>query len=222
MGTLVNFRPQVAPGTPGQPGDPAELDLIEACRRGERAALHTVFVTHSPYLERLLGRVVGPSLEVQDLLQSTFLAAIGAFPRFRGEAHVRTWLARIAVRIAHEKLRSASHKRRADVGDPGERSDDTVRSEHAEHDLDMRRRVARLHLHLDTIGPKKRIAFVLHVFEGHPIEEVAALTGASVTATKSRVFWARRELMKRASRDPLLSQWAARTNTKIGTREVEP
>jgi len=45
---------------------------------------------------------------------------------------------------------------------------------------------------------------VLHVFEGLPIEEVAALTGASVTASKSRIFWARRELMKRASRDPLL------------------
>jgi DNA-directed RNA polymerase specialized sigma24 family protein len=54
------------------------------------------------------------------------------------------------------------------------------------------------------IAPKKRIAFVLHVFEGHPIEEVAALTGASITATKSRVFWARRELLKRAARDPQL------------------
>jgi DNA-directed RNA polymerase specialized sigma24 family protein len=48
------------------------------------------------------------------------------------------------------------------------------------------------------------VAFMLHVFEGHPLEEVAALTGASLTATKSRVFWARRELWKRASRDPLL------------------
>ena len=34
--------------------------------------------------------------------------------------------------------------------------------------------------------------------------KVAALTGASVTASKSRIFWARRELLSRASRDPLL------------------
>ena len=199
MGTLVNLRP--AP-------DAAELDLVEACRRGDRQALTTVFTTHAPYVERLLGRVVGPSLEVEDLLQSTFVAAISAFPRFRGEAHVRTWLARIAVRIAQERLRSAGHRRRADLPALEEQPDTHDRSEHAEHDLDARRKVERLYVHLSAIGVKKRIAFVLHVFEGHPIEEVAALSGASVTATKSRVFWARRELLKRASRDPLLSEWA--------------
>ncbi len=204
MGSLVNFRPET---------DPAELDLVEACRRGDRRALHRVFTTHAPYIERLLGRVVGPSLEVDDLLQSTFMAAITAFPRFRGEAHVRTWLARIAVRIAQERLRSASYKRRVDLPSLDERADHNDRSAHVEHDLDARRRVERMYLHLNAIGVKKRVAFVLHVFEGHPIEEVAALAGASVTATKSRVFWARRELIKRASRDPLLAEWARKAKS---------
>jgi RNA polymerase sigma-70 factor, ECF subfamily len=195
MGTLVQFR--AAPG-------PEELDLIEACRRGDTEALRTVFLAHSPYLERLLGRVVGPSLEVEDLLQSTFVAAIQAFPRFRGEAHVRTWLARIAVRTAQDRLRSAAHKRRVDVPDLEQRGPTSERPIDAEHGLDSRRRVQRLYEHLSAIAPKKRVAFMLHVFEGHPIEEVAALMSASVPATKSRVFWARRELWKRASRDPLL------------------
>lgn len=195
MGTLVNLR--------SQPG-PAELDLIEACRRGDKHALQAVFVAHSPYLERLLGRVVGPSLEVEDLLQSTFIAAIGAFPRFRGEAQVRTWLARIAVNIAQDRLRSAGHKRRVDLPDFEERGAPDARPAQAEHDLDTQRRVRRLYEHLNAIGVKKRVAFLLHVFEGHPLEEVAALTGGSLAATKSRVFWARRELFKRASRDPLL------------------
>jgi RNA polymerase sigma-70 factor (ECF subfamily) len=195
MGAVVNLR---------APADAAELDLIEACRRGDQRALHEVFTAHAPYLERLLGRVVGPSLEVEDVLQSTFVAAIGAFPRFRGEAQVRTWLARIAVRIAQERLRSAAHKRRVDIPELDDRADIDARPTQGEHDLDTRRRVARLYEHLAAIGVKKRVAFLLHVFEGHPLEEVAALTGASLTATKSRVFWARRELWKRASRDPML------------------
>lgn len=195
MGSLVHFR--------ALPPDPEELDLVERCRRGDQQALRAVFVAHSPYIERLLSRVVGPSLEVEDLLQSTFVAAIQAFPRFRGEAQVRTWLARIAVRTAQDRLRSAAHKRRADLPDLERRPDDG-RAVHAEQDLDSRRRVERLYEHLSAIAVKKRVAFMLHVFEGHPLEEVAALTGASVAATKSRVFWARRELLKRASRDPLL------------------
>jgi RNA polymerase sigma-70 factor (ECF subfamily) len=195
MGTLLQLRAEPAP---------EELDLVERCRRGDQQALRTVFLAHSAYLERLLARVVGPSLEVEDLLQSTFVAAIQAFPRFRGEAQVRTWLARIAVRTAQERLRSAAHRRRADLPDLERRADGDGRPMQAEHDLDSRRRVERLYEHLSAIAVKKRVAFMLHVFEGHPLEEVAALTGASLAATKSRVFWARRELWKRAARDPLL------------------
>jgi DNA-directed RNA polymerase specialized sigma24 family protein len=77
----------------------------------------------------------------------------------------------------------------------------------ADHALDDKQRLQRLRHHLEAIAPKKRVAFVLHVFEGHPIDEVAALTGASVPAVKSRVFWARRELLKRASRDPWLREY---------------
>ena len=194
MGRVVNLLPEFSAG---------ELDEIEACRRGDRRALEAVFVAHAPYLERVLGRIVGSSIEVEDLLQSTFLAAIHAFPRFRGEAQVRTWLARIAIRTAHDRLRSAAHRRRADLPDL-EAEPDPREVIDGESTIDLQRRVRRLHHHLESIAPKKRVAFVLHVFEGLPIEEVAALTGASVTATKSRVFWARREMVRRAQRDPIL------------------
>jgi RNA polymerase sigma-70 factor (ECF subfamily) len=195
MGRVVNLAPEFSA---------QELDQIEACRKGDRRALQAVFLAHSPYLERLLGRVAGSALEVEDLVQSTFLAAIHAFPRFRGEAQVRTWLARIAIRIAQERLRSAAHRKRGDLPDLEDSADPRALPDAPESSVDTRRRVQRLHHHLEAIAPKKRLAFVLHVFEGLPIEEVAALTGASVTATKSRVFWARRELIKRAQRDPVL------------------
>lgn len=198
MGRLVNLHP--SPET-------NEQDLIEACRRGERAALEAVFVAHSPYLERVLWRVAGRSLDVEDLLQSTLMAAIEAFPRFRGEAHVRTWLARIAVRTAHDRLRSAAHRLRAHVPDLDAITDRRVEST-TDHDFDTKRKLERLEQHLAALGPKKRTAFVLHVFEGMPLEEVAALMGAGLPATKSRVFWARRELLKRAARDPFLRELA--------------
>jgi len=200
VGELVNLRtPEIA----------AEAELVEACRRGDRAALEVVLSTHSPYLERLLSRVIGPSGDLEDVLQSTFVAAIRAFPRFRGEAQVRTWLARIAIRTAHERLRSAEHRRRSRIADLEAVAD--AQSEHGrgERRFEARRKLARLYEHLEAIGPKKRLAFVLHVFEGHALEDVAALMDASLAATKSRVFWARRELLRRAARDPLLRELAA-------------
>jgi RNA polymerase sigma-70 factor (ECF subfamily) len=157
-------------------------------------------MAHAAMLERLLGRLSGPGADLEDLLQATFEAAILAFPRFRGEASVATWLTRIAVRTAlHAHRRSRRRATlalvRAERPEPGTPPDDQA---------DARRKLERLHHHLQGIGVKKRIAFLLHVVEGRSMEEVAALMGASRAATKSRVFWARRELLAAICRDPLL------------------
>lgn len=181
-----------------------DRDLIDRCRRGDREALQCVFTVHAPYLERLLARVAGPDL-AEDLLQTTLIAAIDAFPRFRGEAQVRTWLSRIAVRTAQHSLRRAERRRRA-PGDPVDdlrvASDGPGPDQRSEH----RKQLERLEHHLDAIGGDKRMAFVLHVMDGHPMDEVAALMDATVSATKSRVFWARKELLARAGRDPVLRE----------------
>ncbi len=160
-----------------------------------------MLAAEAPALERSLSRIVGSPSDVEDLLQKTLMAAITAFPRFRGEASVRTWLTSIAVRVTQAHLGSAAHKRRLaiapveDLASPGDGS---------EHALDDRRKTERLHEHLAKVDAKKRVAFVLHVIEGRPIDEVAALVGASRAATKSRVFFARRQLIKRLRADPLL------------------
>lgn len=185
-------------------GREAEVELVEACRRGDPAALEQVFVAHAPYLERLLSRLTGPDVELEDILQRTFMAAIRAFPRFRGEASVRTWLVRIAIRTVHEQLRRPERRRRVDVA--ALELLEPVEGDRADRSVDAKQQVARLYAHLDAIKPKKRLAFMLHVFEGHSIDEVAALTGASRAATKSRVFWARRELFRRAGKDPILKE----------------
>jgi DNA-directed RNA polymerase specialized sigma24 family protein len=47
------------------------------------------------------------------------------------------------------------------------------------------------------------------VLEGHPVEEVAAMLGTSVSAVKVRVHDARREIERRARRDPLFAAFFA-------------
>src|SRR5262249_25593924 len=69
-----------------------------------------------------------------------------------------------------------------------------------------RRQLENIYRHLDAIGVKKRLALILFVFDGRSIEEVAALVGASEVATKSRIFWARRELLAAMEEDPALRE----------------
>jgi RNA polymerase sigma-70 factor (ECF subfamily) len=187
-------------------GATADLSIsaeeLDACRRGERAALDRVFRAHASVLERLLARLVGPHGDVEDLLQETFIAAIHAFPRFRGEASVRSWLHRIAVHVAHKELRRPRRRREAPI--------EMLGAEIAGNEASTTDRIAAsqlanaLYRHLDKLDARKRIAIVLHVVEGYSVAEIAALTGASQTATKSRLFWARRALLASMHRDPSL------------------
>lgn len=182
------------------PIDPA---LVEACRRGDRDALGKILEQYAPALERLLLRLVGPGPDAEDLLQRTMMAIVQAFPRFRGEASVRSWMMRIAVNVVRQHWRAPQKRRRVQLGlVPIE--DDVDDSAGADELADQRRQLTRLFHHLETIGEKKRLAFCLHVFEGLSIERVAVLMGASQAATKSRVFWARRALMAKAKKDPAL------------------
>jgi RNA polymerase sigma-70 factor (ECF subfamily) len=175
-----------------------EPDVIAACRRGDRQALETVFRAHADVIERLLCRLIGPRADVEDLLQDTFAAAIDAFPRFRGEASVGTWLHRIAVNVARHHLRSPRHRREILCED----SNALAADRNPEESVDSQDLTRCLYAHLDALDPAKRIALVLYVIEERSVAEVAALTGASEAATKSRLFWARRALLKRLRRDP--------------------
>jgi len=175
---------------------------IDACRRGDRAALEAVFRAHAESLARLLTRIVGPSVDVEDLLQDTFAAAIPAFGRFRGEASIKTWLHRIAVHVAHQHLRRPRHRREVALDDP----ETVARDPEPAGEPELRALTLRLYRHLDALDATKRIALVLYAIEEYTVDEIAALMGASRAATKSRIFWARRALLRRMRRDPRLAE----------------
>ena len=83
--------------------DPA---LVAGCRAGEATSLEQFFVTHVHYVERVISRLTGPTPDLEDLVQTTFIQAFQSFGRYRGEASLKTWVTRIAVHTALHQLRS--------------------------------------------------------------------------------------------------------------------
>jgi RNA polymerase sigma-70 factor (ECF subfamily) len=176
--------------------------LVAGCRAGDPASLDRFFRAHVRYVERVIARLTGPTPDLEDLVQTTFIQAFQSFARFRGEASVKTWITRIAVHVALHQLR-AGVRRSVPlelVPDADEPRDEEPSPDSAAANRQLS---ARLHTLLDGIAPKKRVAFLLYTVEEYSIEEVAALTGASKAAAKSRIWFARRELlaMVRAASD---------------------
>ena len=182
-----------------------EQDLARACTAGDRAAQVRLFRLEVQSVHRLLHRVLGASPMLEDLIQETFIRVFRSLASFRGEAHLGTWIGRIALRVAFDHLRqSRPAAARLEVV-PDLASDDPD----AERQLMAREGLRRLYRILERLDAKQRIAFTLCAIDGRPQQEVASLMSASLVATKARIWRARREVDRLARLDPLLESLVA-------------
>ena len=65
------------------------------------------------------------------------------------------------------------------------------------------------HRLLDRLSEKKRLVFVLHELEGLSPGEIAKIVGSPVLTVRTRLFYARRELLALLGEEPSLSGLAA-------------
>lgn len=180
---------------------PDELDRLRA---GDPVALDALVRRELPRVERFLVRMLGPRADLADLVQTVFLELCRALPGFRGASTLSTFVGGIAVQVARRTMRpTAWTSRRADLPD-----DVTSTAAGPEDIASSRRKLARVREVLSGLTPEKRIAFLLWALEGMPIPEIAATMDASVPATRSRIFYAQKELRAAAARDPLLADFA--------------
>jgi RNA polymerase sigma-70 factor (ECF subfamily) len=182
-------------------------DLVRRCVDGDRAAQTRLFREEVRKVHGLLYRVIGPNGPHEDLIQETFLRVFRSLAQFRGEAQLTTWIGGIALNVAYGYLRSnpppAVHLELV----PDARVDESE----AEQQVAARQGLRRVYQILERMDPRLRIAFTLHAVDGRSLREVAELMSASLVATKARVWRARRELDKRAKRDPLLASFLGGT-----------
>lgn len=180
-----------------------DLELARRAASGERPAQRALFLEQRANVHRALFRILGSNRELEDLVQDAFFEIFRALPSFRGDSTLGRWCQTIAVRVAYLTI----SRRRAPAVDLA------LVEEVVANDVDLQRHVLvreatrRLYAALDRIEAKQRIAFALAVIDGKPLVEVAELTDTSVFAVKTRVWRARRELMKRASKDAVLSAY---------------
>ena len=199
---MNNHLPEIAPT--GGPTENGEEALVARARSGDPDALGALFVAHATATRRLLRSVLGPDDELDDLVQEVFVQVHHSIRGFRGESGFSTWLHRLSVNTALSHLRSRARRRsRLEAAPPATMpaSPGPAPDERAS----AREMLRRLYAILDEMPVKRRVAFALFELEGLSLERLSDVLGVSVQAAKSRVFFARRELLARAAADPRLA-----------------
>ncbi len=177
-------------------------DLVARAQAGDAAALRAICEAELPRVERLLGRILGPRRDFEDLVQNVFLELCRALPTFQRQSKLSTFVGGITVRVARRALRpTAFDRRRAAMPDEVEGP-----SEGPERSAIASERLRRLHAALDRVGSKKRIAFALWALDGMSPAEIAELTETPIHTVRSRIFHARHELMEDPSVRELLEE----------------
>lgn len=178
-----------------------DLGLAKRCAMGERAAQTYLFHEYRLRVHATLFRILGSNRDMEDLVQEAFLQIFRSIGSFRGDAMLATWISRVTARVAFGYL---GRKRPPTVtlesvpDAPGNDPD-------AERQAMAREAAKRLYSVLERVEPKQRIAFALHVIDGRSLREVAEIMEATLVATKTRVWRARREIDRRARKDALLA-----------------
>ena len=181
----------------------AEPSVVERAQRGDAAAIDALTRSHVRMVERMLFRMLGARADLEDLVQNVFLEMCRVLPRFRNESSFTTFLGGITTIVARRAMRpTAFDRRRAVLAD-----DILSESSDPERATVDRRRIDALHRALSAVPDHHRIAFTLWALEGLEPKVIADMTGATLSATRSRIFYAQKHLKESARTDAWLAEW---------------
>ncbi len=179
-----------------------DTQLAARAAAGERGAQREVFAQLRAGVHRTLFRLLGANEHMEDLVQEAFIELFRSLGSYRGEARLTTWADRVTARVAFHHLRRAPRRIKLSSGPLPELAVAST-EEASQH----REGVKRLYAVLERLGAEQRIAFALFELDGRSLEEVAAITGATLVAVKNRISRARRKIMEAASRDKVLASY---------------
>jgi RNA polymerase sigma-70 factor (ECF subfamily) len=175
----------------------ADWALVQQCAAGDEAACARLMSDHQRMVYQLAFHLLGDAQEALDLSQEVFLRVFRTLPSFRGQSTLRTWIYRIVVNQASNRLRWWRRRHRAQqvpleehAATHGDLPDQ--RSAAMPDRLLQQREVAdRVWGALGQLPFDQRTVIVLREIDGLSYEEIAESLGVAVGTVKSRLARAR-------------------------------
>ncbi len=191
----ADHRPPAGAGT--DDGAPTDEELLRRHIDGDPDAFGELFQRHRDRLWAVAIRTLGDPEEAADALQDAMIAAFRRASSFRGDSAVTTWLHRIVVNAALDRMR-----RRASRPTTGGQDDEALDalatsgrplsdpSGTSDTAMDVRAALRRL-------VPDQQAALVLVDMLGYSISDAAEVLGVSEGTVKSRAARGRARLQPR-------------------------
>jgi RNA polymerase sigma factor (sigma-70 family) len=179
-----------------------EQGLVEAARGGHPMAFETLSERYRPQLLHVARRITRTCEDAEDAVQDALLSAFLHVKDFNGMSSFGTWLTRIAINSALMILRKkrASPEIATDCNDEfgadGLNYRMTKQQPNPESRYAQREEEAALKKAIQNLKPAQRAVVQIQHLQERTILETAETIGISVSATKGRLFHAKRTLRR--------------------------
>lgn len=171
-----------------------ERRLLESAATGDQKASAVLVKRYQSAVYAIALRLTGNNSDADEVAQDAFIRAFRYLPNFRGESSFKTWLLRIAGRVAIDHLR---RKRLETISldapeSPAARLQEKSLGglQHLLHD----ERSNLLKKAMQDLSKEDASALKLFYFHEKSIQEITAVMGWTESNTKSRLSRARQRL----------------------------
>jgi len=174
---------------------------IRAVLSGDKDAYGALVVRHSAKLFRVAFRITGNEADAEDVVQETFLRGYKKLESFELRSDFGTWIYRIAVRCALDRIsgpRRDENSRVGDESDPQQQEVQVADLAAGPDRLLLSREIGAMQeMAMLSLTPTERTAFVLRHVEDCTSEEIASALGLEPNAAKQAVFRVVQKLRRR-------------------------
>lgn len=169
-------------------------ELVVRLKAGDERAFEELVGLYRERLYRVAWRILRDDESAEDAAQEAFIKVYRHIARFEERSSLYTWMYRITVNIALNKLKRDRFRQMLPLGDII-REDQSPRSDPAR--AAMGSEVAeRVKEAVEALPDKQKVVFTLKFYEGMSHKEIADVVGCSEGTSKANYFHAIRKLRK--------------------------
>jgi RNA polymerase sigma factor (sigma-70 family) len=167
-------------------------DLLDGCKVGDQKAQFQIYKLYYKAMFNTSLRIVNDTMEAEDIMQESFLAAFEKIDTYSGTVSFGAWLKKIVINRsldALNKKKAVFEDIDSHTGIRDERDDDAARYE----EIDMR--VEEVKEAIERLPDGYRVILSLYLLEGYDHDEIAEILSINSSTSRSQLSRAKQKLL---------------------------
>jgi RNA polymerase sigma factor (sigma-70 family) len=172
-------------------------DLLDGCKNGDQKAQFQIYKLYYKAMYNTSLRIVNDTMEAEDIMQESFLAAFEKIDTYSGMVSFGAWLKKIVVNRSLDTLNKKKAifediESHTDIRD--ESGDDSARYE------ELNSRVEEVKEAIERLPDGYRIILSLYLLEGYDHDEISEILSINSSTSRSQLSRAKQKLIGELTR----------------------